>query len=113
MYRPALSLIAVRDRSMRAGLDASTVTPGRTAPVESRTTPEIVACARAIAGTISAISAPTATIRTCFRIRPSMPRAYERATTLTVTDGALIAPPAAAAWLALRRSEKDKDCGGG
>src|SRR3954464_13030026 len=77
---------------MRAGLDASTVTPGSTAPVESRTTPEIVACARAIVGTISAINAPTATLTTCFRIPPS--RAYERVTTLAVTDVALIALPA-------------------
>jgi hypothetical protein len=37
--------------SISAGLDASTVTPGRTAPEESRTTPVIDACcARAAAG---------------------------------------------------------------
>jgi hypothetical protein len=37
-YRPWLSVTAVRTRSIRAGLLASTVTPGRTPPDASRTT---------------------------------------------------------------------------
>ena len=41
LYCPWLSVIAVRTRSISAGLLASTVTPGRTAPVVSRTTPAI------------------------------------------------------------------------
>src|SRR6188768_3919488 len=39
-----------RTFSIRAGLAASTVTPGRTAPDESRTTPASDACACAMAG---------------------------------------------------------------
>jgi hypothetical protein len=38
-YTPLLSVTAVRTFSMRSGLEASTVTPGRTAPDGSRTTP--------------------------------------------------------------------------
>src|ERR1700724_3683475 len=41
LYRPSLSLTAVRTFSIRAGLAASTVTPGSTAPDVSRTTPVI------------------------------------------------------------------------
>ena len=37
-YWPVPSVTDVRDRSMSAGLDASTVTPGRTPPDASRTT---------------------------------------------------------------------------
>src|SRR5689334_8088511 len=47
---PLPSVTTDRTFSMRAGLDASTVTPGRTAPEVSRTTPEIEACANATAG---------------------------------------------------------------
>jgi hypothetical protein len=36
---PLASLITLRDFSMSAGLDASTVTPGNTAPVSSFTLP--------------------------------------------------------------------------
>jgi hypothetical protein len=42
--------MAVRVFSMSAGLDASTVTPGRTAPVGSVTRPAIVLCAAADRG---------------------------------------------------------------
>ena len=44
-YCPVPSLTTVRVFSMSAGLDASTVTPGRTAADASRTTPAIVAWA--------------------------------------------------------------------
>src|SRR5215475_11388362 len=49
-YCPLPSVIAVRTFSIRAGLEASTVTPGSTASEASRTTPARVACANAIAG---------------------------------------------------------------
>ena len=49
---PWLSVKAVRVFSMSAGLEASTATPGSTAPLESRTTPAICAfCATARDGT--------------------------------------------------------------
>ena len=51
-YWPVPSVTDVRDRSMSAGLDASTVTPGSTAPDASRTTPVMEACAKSAAGTI-------------------------------------------------------------
>src|ERR671923_211944 len=47
---PVASVTATRTFSMSAGLDASTVTPGRTAPDVSRTVPVMVACANANAG---------------------------------------------------------------
>src|SRR4029450_9796055 len=49
-YWPVSSLTTERVRSIRTGLAASTVTPGRTAPEVSRTTPVIAACANAAAG---------------------------------------------------------------
>src|SRR5262245_17954589 len=39
LYRPSLSVTTVRVFSIRAGLEASTVTPGSTAPDVSLTTP--------------------------------------------------------------------------
>src|SRR5713226_5781922 len=50
LYRPALSVMVERVFSISAGLDASTVTPGSTAPEESCTRPEMLACAAACAG---------------------------------------------------------------
>src|SRR5689334_10069583 len=47
---PPPSVTTDRTFSMRAGLAASTVTPGSTAPDVSRTTPVIDACANATAG---------------------------------------------------------------
>jgi hypothetical protein len=44
-YWPVLSVTAVRVFSISAGLDVSTVTPGRTAPEASLTMPASVACA--------------------------------------------------------------------
>src|ERR1041384_6292830 len=51
--RPLPSVTAVRTFSMSTGLDASTVTPGSTAPDVSCTTPVTVACADAMAGSRS------------------------------------------------------------
>src|SRR5438045_1837192 len=50
LYTPALSLTTVRAFSISAGLDASTETPGSTAPEASFTMPEILACASTVAG---------------------------------------------------------------
>ena len=49
-YWPAPSVTAVRAFSIRTGLVASTVTPGRTAPDASFTTPAMDACAYADSG---------------------------------------------------------------
>src|SRR5947207_14958930 len=49
-YRPALSVTAVRTFSISAGLAASTLTPGSTAPDASFTEPAILACAHAAVG---------------------------------------------------------------
>src|SRR5262245_20860009 len=49
-YTPELSDTAVRTFSMRAGLVASTVTPGRMAPEGALTIPVITACADAAVG---------------------------------------------------------------
>jgi hypothetical protein len=60
------SVVALRVPSINAGLLASTVTPGSTAPVASRTTPAMLpVCATAIAGTSARISA--AAIRSMVR----------------------------------------------
>ena len=54
LYRPSPSVTAVRTFSMSAGLEASTITPGSTAPDASLTSPEtlpvVTACARATVG---------------------------------------------------------------
>jgi hypothetical protein len=42
VYRPAPSVTPTRVFSISAGLEASAVTPGSTAPVESCTTPEML-----------------------------------------------------------------------
>ena len=47
-YWPLPSVVAVRTFSMSAGLDASTVTPGSTAPDVSRTVPVMDAWAKAL-----------------------------------------------------------------
>ena len=48
---PCSSVTTDRVRSISAGLAASTVTPGRTAPVSSLTTPAMELCANDVAGT--------------------------------------------------------------
>src|SRR5688572_8786936 len=50
-YWPVPSVTAVRTFSTSAGLAASTVTPGNTAPVVSLTSPARMACAAATRGT--------------------------------------------------------------
>src|SRR5687767_6534065 len=56
--RPFPSLTVVRTFSINTGLDASTVTPGSTAPDVSLTTPAIDACANARLG-VSSVHAST------------------------------------------------------
>ena len=48
---PVPLVTAVRNPSINAGLDASTVTPGKTLPDESFTTPTIALCAKPLAAT--------------------------------------------------------------
>src|SRR5215471_6458342 len=50
-YWPVPSVTAERTRSISAGLVASTVAPGNSAPLESLTTPVRDPCAIAVAGT--------------------------------------------------------------
>src|SRR5262245_23950996 len=57
LYWPAASVMTDRVLSMRTSLDASTVTPGNTAPDASLTTPAMVLCARAAVGSTSNPSA--------------------------------------------------------
>src|SRR5262245_5210905 len=54
--------MVVRTFSIRTGLAASTVTPGRTAPDESRTMPAIEACANAADGTATAHASTTSAL---------------------------------------------------
>src|SRR6185436_7998164 len=63
-YCPEPSVVAVRTFSMSAGLAASTVTPGRTAPEASLTTPEIDAplCAAAVQAVSSTHAAAPSTL---------------------------------------------------
>jgi hypothetical protein len=49
-YTPSPSLTTAFDFSIKASLDASTVTPGRTAPEASFTVPVMALCACAVAG---------------------------------------------------------------
>src|SRR5262245_29239650 len=50
LYCPESSVTTARTFSISAGLDASTVTPGNTAPEASFTTPASEACAHAAVG---------------------------------------------------------------
>ena len=71
LYWPVPSVTAVRTFSMSAGLEASTVTPGSTAPEESRTTPAMVPdcpCANA-EGMSMQIVAATMAARVMIRVR--------------------------------------------
>ncbi len=70
-YCPRPSLTAVRTRSMRAGLAASTVAPGSTAPEESRTVPANVAWPWASDGTTA--HATTTNVRAISRVMGQAP----------------------------------------
>jgi hypothetical protein len=76
---PVLSVTALRTFSISASLAASTVTPGRTAPEASRTTPLMVACALASAGA-SSRAKPKPTQRTTgVNVRMGPPGVIRRA----------------------------------
>ncbi len=71
---PLPSVTTDRSFSMSAGLAASTVTPGITAPEPSRTTPAIEACAYAMAGSRRrAVETRTNTRREGRYMGPSLP----------------------------------------
>src|SRR4029453_8057265 len=72
LYLPSLSVTAVRVLSIRAGLVASTVTPGSTAPDASLTRPAIplaVACCATAAGGASSAHTMTLTPTTTTLVR--------------------------------------------
>src|SRR5215510_2393495 len=73
LYWPSESVTAERVRSIRTSLEISTVTPGRTAPEVSLTTPAIALCARAEAGSASTSdrAADTASIQVGLMLPPS------------------------------------------
>src|SRR6266850_728143 len=58
---PATSVVTVLTFSIRAGLLASTVTPGSTAPVASFTTPAMALCASARSGNNASMANPAST----------------------------------------------------
>ena len=60
-YSPLASVVAVLACSIRAGLLASTVTPGSTAPVVSLTKPAMALCASALSGTNVSRANPAST----------------------------------------------------
>src|ERR671935_2440328 len=76
LYWPSVSVITERTRSMSAGLDASTVTPGITAPDASFTTPAMppAACAAANDGSSNAARTARQTVADLF-IETSRPTA--------------------------------------
>ena len=69
---PLASVTAVRTFSMSAGLAASTVTPGRTAPELSRTTPAIDACANATDGAATSTATTRHHVLTLYIKLPSL-----------------------------------------
>src|SRR6186713_3377214 len=94
-YAPDPSVTVDRVFSIKTGLAASTVTPGRTAPEVSFTMPLIVACAKAATGnTASSRSAAAPLISTRF-IRTSWSKGLPRC-----ADEAHVAPRLSAdQWL--------------
>ena len=62
-YSPWLSVTAVLEPAISAGLLASTVTPGSTAPEVSLTTPVMLLCAHAAAGSRNMHTATSRAIR--------------------------------------------------
>src|SRR5206468_11690403 len=70
LYCPPESVTTLRDFSMSAGLAASTVTPGRTAPVESLTVPEMALWPLAVAQIASRHKAGTPVRRIRRRMTP-------------------------------------------
>ena len=74
----------VRAFSMSAGLETSTVTPGRTAPLASLTTPAISAFwAKALAGTINNAASKTRALALRRLVDPSTSKSVERKVSLS------------------------------
>src|SRR5207248_7931183 len=74
LYVPLASVVAERTFSIKAGLLASTVTPGNTAPVASFTVPANALCARAVAGSASHASTTTNNIGIRLLVMPVPPQ---------------------------------------
>src|SRR3954462_547511 len=74
LYAPLASVVTDRTFSINAGLLASTVTPGSTAPVASLTTPANALCACAVAGSARYTSAATNTIAIRLLVMPVPPQ---------------------------------------
>jgi hypothetical protein len=70
-YCPDSSETTLRTRSISAGLRASITTPGKTAPVVSRTAPAIELLVWAPAGKAESSAAPTTTHNRAFSTKPS------------------------------------------
>ena len=88
-YTPLVSVATVQVFSVRAALDASTVTPGRTPPDASLTVPVRVACANASEGSSDTAAAASKRfklprITTFFLLRFDFGNARRRA---VVTSG--------------------------
>src|SRR4030095_950185 len=97
LYWPGASVVAVRTRSISAGLAASTVTPGSTAPLVSRTTPAMpVVCANATCVETTYAKAAMQDRRTYLRIATSL------------VESKVTLPPLAP----VSRSQLSKDCDG-
>src|SRR4051794_20249405 len=73
-YSPFASVVTDLTFSISAGLLASTVTPGSTAPVASFTTPAKALCARAVAGSARHPSATTNNIAIRLLVMPNPPQ---------------------------------------
>src|SRR5438876_5886460 len=73
-YWPVPSVTAVRVFSIRTGLAVSTVTPGRTAPDASFTTPVIDACAYADAGSMASKTGTNSALLHGFILSPPVCR---------------------------------------
>src|SRR2546425_11947165 len=68
LYCTSASVTTLRTFSMSAGLLASTITPGSTAPDVSRTTPAMALCAWAMLGTATHTTVTKSGIRSTFHI---------------------------------------------
>src|SRR5262249_51609215 len=72
LYWPSPSVTTVRTFSMRAGLAASTVTPGKTAPVASRTTPAMAPVVADCADVPAGASSKPAKMRNTAMVRSTL-----------------------------------------
>src|SRR5262245_31318389 len=95
LYAPFASVVADRTCSINAGLAASTVTPGSTAPVASFTTPANALCARAAVGSASSRASMPTDTKVRLIIRVSLRGTVRAQAYITVngqTDGRNVEP---------------------